>query len=193
MEVNVCATPSSSRRGAGRDGGEARVKLVLRTDLAFACAVCHADAFGDLICCEGCGVLGHEACLTEVGACPGSECEVQRAPALAPARPRRRLLPWAQGLGVVALLMLGVVAANVASSWPSPDEVRQLRLIEACKTFHQRRGRWPEGIDELSLVHVELMARRTPRGGAYQLTRSEGSLLLIWPDGEGGWAAREVR
>ena len=74
------------------------MKLVLRADPALTCAVCNTDAFGDLICCEGCGVLGHEACLSEVGACPGSECEVQRAPAFVPERARRRRLPWVQGL-----------------------------------------------------------------------------------------------
>ncbi|HBP23025.1 MAG TPA: hypothetical protein DEA08_35285 [Planctomycetes bacterium] len=169
------------------------MKLVLRADPALTCAVCNTDAFGDLICCEGCGVLGHEACLSEVGACPGSECEVQRAPAFVPERARRRRLPWVQGLAVVTLLALGAVAAHVASGWPSPDEVRQLRLIEACKAFKERRARWPTDIDELSLIYVERRARQTPRGGAYQLTHSEGSLLLVWPDGEGGWAAREVR
>lgn len=162
---------------------------------ALACAVCGADAYGNLIGCEACGVLGHERCLREAGACPGPECDVQRRPRDAFERERARIRRRRRGaiLWGALWVVLGVGAFVAAIGYPSPAELRQREVVEACKTFRRARGRWPRDLDELRVRWLDPRACRTHQGGAYQLRRSEGDLLLLWPDGSGGWAAWEVR
>jgi len=204
MEASPTVRPAELRapalvREAEADRELVGMKLVVRAP-ALVCAVCAADAYGDLICCEACGVLGHERCLMEAGVCPGPPeggpaCDVLRTPEVTPPRQRarRRRRRWVSILWGALWVALGAVAFAAAICYPSPAELRQREVVEACKTFRRARGRWPRDVAELDARWLDPRARRTRQGGVYQLSQCQGDLLLLWPDGQGGWAAREVR
>ncbi|MGE0710418.1 MAG: hypothetical protein AB7N76_10120 [Planctomycetota bacterium] len=161
---------------------------------ALRCVLCHAEAFGALDRCPGCGALAHRDCRLSLERCPTLGCQApnpplelevrRRRPSPLPAwSPLRRLLLGA-ALGLFTLAVLPpLVEATFVSGSRSPEAcfaADARAVLGLCRQHRIDRGRWPERLADLLQRPGDSDALPRPHEGAYRLLQDEQRVYLAW-------------